>query len=412
MTRTWDKLYKRFLRRRLCTRFLFMIIVFTTSFSISVLLFGDLKSPVVMHITDLDRCPACYGVSVCPELYSNQIMLESGNHWSRMFNAKNVYYGYTKSNRRVVLKKLAQNWELQEFDSKLCKSWQLKDDCKPRDLLNLSNIVNKIKNMVHYNFSWPDTEPRKGLVFCPYATGILDFINTSNKKFTDSKSDLINIWTSLSINPEPLILKVIPKSKGWPVPAYGGVCGRLVVEAHEGESLASLLHVPWHRKLKFAKKILDAAMDFTFKHDRFRFYLMDWSLDNIVANEKDDISFVDLEDVIVLDKHIYPGKDLPSWYQRYTRELMGSGFTFSIENMCIHHLSDHNLWAACYILAGDEMPLLYPIPKDVNAYRPYLDKLLKGCLNGEDRFSSITKLQHVVKEMLMDEKIVGTMIVR
>lgn len=100
-----DKMFKRvMLRRRLCKRFFIALIAFTASFYISVLLFGDLKTPVVMHLTDLNRCPACYGVSVCPELYSNQILLESGHSWSRMFNAKNVYYGFTKSNRRVVLK--------------------------------------------------------------------------------------------------------------------------------------------------------------------------------------------------------------------------------------------------------------------------------------------------------------------
>lgn len=52
------------------------------------------------------------------------------------------------------------------------------------------------------------------------------------------------------------------------MPAYAGVCGRLEVVAYEGEPISSLLHIDWPRKLKYAKKILDAAMDFTFKHDR------------------------------------------------------------------------------------------------------------------------------------------------
>lgn len=134
---------------------------------------------------------------------------------------------------------------------------------------------------------------------------------------------------------------------------------------------------------------------------------MDWSLDNIVANEKDDITFVDLEDIVVLDKHISPAKDLPNWYQRYSRDVTGPGFTFSIENMCKHHLSDHNLWAACYILAGDEDAYLYPIPNEVNTSRPHFDKLLNECLDGGDRFKTMTKLQHVIGEMLLDENIVG-----
>ncbi|CAG5055365.1 unnamed protein product [Parnassius apollo] len=366
-----------------------------------------------MHLTDLHRCPACYGVSICPELYSNQIILQSERHWSGVFNAKNIYYGYTKSNRKIILKKLAHDWELRKFDSNICKKLNLKDDCKPIHLLNSSNVDEKLLSIVQFNFTWPDSEPRKGLVMCPYAYSIYDFIKPLlDKRTLNYKSEMINIWTMLSINPEPIILQILPKSHGWPVPTYAGVCGRLEVVAHEGEPISSLLHIKWHRKLKYAKKILDAAMDFTFKHDRFRFYLMDWSLDNIVANEKDEISFVDLEDVIVLDKHISPRKDLADWYQRYNRELVGPGFTFSIENMCKHHLSDHNLWAACYIIAGDDKPLLYPIPKTINASRPHLDKLLYECLNSDDRFKTISKLQHYISDMLLDEKLLGLTTVR
>lgn len=64
-------------------------------------------------------------------------------------------------------------------------------------------------------------------------------------------------------------LQTLPKSKGWAVPAFGGVCGRLEVVAHEGEPLSSLLHVAWYRKLKYAQMIIKAAMDFTFQHERW-----------------------------------------------------------------------------------------------------------------------------------------------
>lgn len=197
------------LRKRFCKRVLLMLFTCGISFYVSVLLFGDLKAPVVMRLTDLNRCPACYGVSVCPELYSNQIILESGHHWSRLFNAKNIYYGFTKSNKRVVLKKLAHDWELKEFDSNLCSTWKLKRNCRPSDLLNVSKIEEKIIQMVQYNLTWPDTEPRKGLVLCPYAYSIFDLIQPMMKnKKSSVQSDLVNLWTMLSINPEPLVLQV------------------------------------------------------------------------------------------------------------------------------------------------------------------------------------------------------------
>lgn len=197
------------LRRRLCKRLILAAFVFAISFYISLLLFGDFKTPRVMSLTDLDRCPACYGITVCPELYSNQIMLES-HRWGSIFNAKNVYHGYTKSNRRVILKKLAHNWELKDFDLKLCSFWNLQHTCRPINLLNLSNVNDKIIEAVTFNLSWPDIEPRKGLVMCPYAYSYSDFIQpVLNNGNSNYKVDMLNVWTMLTINPEPIILQVI-----------------------------------------------------------------------------------------------------------------------------------------------------------------------------------------------------------
>lgn len=139
---------------------------------------------------------------------------------------------------------------------------------------------------------------------------------------------------------------------------------------------------------------------------------MDWSLDNIVADDDDKVTFIDLEDVVVLDKQIAPNQDLPDWYKRYGREDMGPGFSFSIQNMCRHHLSDHNLWAACYTIFGDEKPLLTPVPKHVDAKYPQFVKLLLECLNGSDRFRTVSLLQKVIADMLGDEAVVGVGVVR
>lgn len=159
-----------------------------------------------MSLTDLDRCPACYGVSVCPELYSNQITVED-NGWTNLFNAKNVYYGYTKSNRRVVLKKLAHDWELEELDSGLCKRWNLPANCKPMDLVNGSNIDGKIVKLVEHGKVTQDTTMQK-LILCPYAYSIYDFVQPALNAKANNRFDRMYIWTMLNINPEPIILQV------------------------------------------------------------------------------------------------------------------------------------------------------------------------------------------------------------
>lgn len=203
-----DNLYKNMLlRRRFCKRIVLMLAAFFLSFYVSLLLFG--KGPQVMHYADLHRCPACYGVSICPELYSSQIMLNP-SHWTKFFNVKNIYYGYTKSNRKLLLKKLAHDWELKEFDASLCKTWNLDHNCKPTDLLQVTGIDKKILSLVEYNLTWPSTRPHKGLVLCPYAYGIYDLIQPLiNNRGGNYKSEMLNIWTMLSLNPEPIIIQVV-----------------------------------------------------------------------------------------------------------------------------------------------------------------------------------------------------------
>lgn len=208
-----DPIYKRmWIRRRFWKRMIFVIITFAISFYIPVFIFGNLKIPKVLRLTDLNRCPVCYGISVCPELYSNQIVLEEHRWQDLLFNVKNIYHGYTKSNRKVILKKLAYDKELDKFDNNLCKTFNLSSNCKPMDLLNVTTIHKKIVDIVHFNLTRTDVSvrPRTGLTFCPYPEGIQDFLKPflTNNIRKQHNSDLINVWTMLSLNAEPIILQV------------------------------------------------------------------------------------------------------------------------------------------------------------------------------------------------------------
>lgn len=133
---------------------------------------------------------------------------------------------------------------------------------------------------------------------------------------------------------------------------------------------------------------------------------MDWSLDNIVVNPKDGVSFVDLEDIIILDKQISPRNDLPDWYKRYSKED-SSDYTFSISDLCKHHLSDYNIWAACYVLAGRDTPLLLPIPDEYRLQKQSLMLHLNNCLSGSDRFKAVLTLQKYIKSLIRDESVSG-----
>lgn len=204
-----DRKYKIMKIRRKFVRRLFLIIfIFGGSFCISMFLFGDLRSNSVTDLTELDRCPACYGVSVCPELYSNQIALVNMG-WSQYFNAKNVYYGYTRSKRRVVLKKLAHDLELKELDANLCNHWNLRPGCKTINVINATrNIHEKVIKLVAYNFTHPEMAPRKGLLMCPYPFSVFGLVQPLLNEKSTFKFDMMYIWTMLMINPEPIVLQV------------------------------------------------------------------------------------------------------------------------------------------------------------------------------------------------------------
>ena len=204
----YDKIYENMMLRRIYLKRAFIVLtVFFVSFYLSLFIFADWKSSRVMVLSSWNRCPACYGVSLCPELYSDQVTLQSSTTLSRIFNAKNIYYGYTKSNRRVVLKKLAHNSELQTFDENLCVMFKLKWNCVPKDLLKIPSIDDKLIQLVEYNLTKPDHSPRKGLVMCPYAYSLFDFILPVLNSKKD-QVDMMYIFTMLSLNPEPIILQV------------------------------------------------------------------------------------------------------------------------------------------------------------------------------------------------------------
>ena len=70
--------------------------------------------------------------------------------------------------------------------------------------------------------------------------------------------------------------------------------------------LTAYYNEPWLRRAKLTSSLLDAAYKFTYKNENFGFYLTDVSADNVAVDSADNIKFVDLENIIVVDKSITP----------------------------------------------------------------------------------------------------------
>lgn len=91
------------------------------------------------------------------------------------------------------------------------------------------------------------------------------------------------------------------------MPRYFGACGRIIVEEYVGLPLSDYYDKSWIQRVKIASSLLNAAYLFTFKNEMFGFYLMDISADNIAVDHENVAKFIDLENIIIVDKNISQG---------------------------------------------------------------------------------------------------------
>jgi len=88
------------------------------------------------------------------------------------------------------------------------------------------------------------------------------------------------------------------------VPKYFGACGRIIIEEYIGLPLSDYYDKPWIQRVKITSSLLNAAYLFTFKNERFGFYLTDISVHNIAIDHENVAKFIDLENIIIVDKNI------------------------------------------------------------------------------------------------------------
>uniref|UniRef100_A0A1Y1NHE8 FAM69 protein-kinase domain-containing protein n=1 Tax=Photinus pyralis TaxID=7054 RepID=A0A1Y1NHE8_PHOPY len=143
------------------------------------------------------------------------------------------------------------------------------------------------------------SETNTNFQICPPSL-LADFLGLISME----NSTMATYWHSiLRVNAEPLLLQVLKAEHAWPVPRYFGMYGRCLVESHCGVALNAFKNADWHVRAELTLQLLNAAKRFTGRHPNFRFYLTDVSPDNIAVSDNLQVTFVDLENVIVTGKH-------------------------------------------------------------------------------------------------------------
>lgn len=164
-----------------------------------------------MEITEKEKCPACYGISLCPDIDNNKIKFEYDNFnsiFNNLFGIKNVFFG-KYGNIKVVMKKLAHNSELKNFDKMICSSSDLKELCfkdskENKSKINFHQLI--LTELQNLNKNDPDIKLR----VCPSVENFDDIFSSVQKEnFTNNDDYYKYLWSSIKLNPEPIMLQVI-----------------------------------------------------------------------------------------------------------------------------------------------------------------------------------------------------------
>ncbi|KAK9510497.1 hypothetical protein O3M35_005271 [Rhynocoris fuscipes] len=381
----------------------FLIVIGVLLISLCYHLFWYLIEPDIESLCEIESKPLIYGEEQCDNVFKHNIYVTENalvTIFVAFLSPKIIIRGKLEG-KPVYLKKLAKESEMKIME-KLFKSAfkNFKLDKK------LIPFIIEDMNDISLNPLLPEQKEIQKLQLCPESTDI-NVILSHLPNFTSfNVYQYLNVWTSLHANPEPILLQIL-NEPAWPVPKYYGSCGRLAIVEDCGKTLTDHLDSPWRVRANLSIQILEAAFKFTLDHPNLAFYLSDPSPDNVAVNSDGIVKFIDLEHVIVVDKH--PQYVAPGWYINHTCQNTECTNCFIIpsSDICSHWISDYNIFSVCkeilhntsLLLRGG---LLHGDPSE-NISADKLKNLLEECVNPPketSRFVIGTQIIEMLKIMI------------
>jgi hypothetical protein len=234
-----------------CIQFIIIVSAILYIISIAIALFLKLEEIEISDdsFNQESKCPLCYGKSLCKKLKKfKPFQLESKTFaddtylFNKFVNIKNVYFAKYNFVQKVVIKKLAHNEELKQFD-------EFERKCSKADSLNCISKILRSK----YKFVTPKTFNNHNIEFgsC-FSDRLIDWMYKTYQEYESDDRKIVDmsLLTTLKINPEPIVLQMFPESDGWPFPEYYGACGRIIVESHKGNTLDKYINKPFKLRVR------------------------------------------------------------------------------------------------------------------------------------------------------------------
>ena len=159
----------------------------------------------------VQKCPACYGSSLCFEFFDDQIQLSGISRYSVFdtINLRNVHFAFHKYKEHdVVIKKLGFNSEIKTIDDQICEDSFRKPGC---DLAQRFVVSQTAQDITKNGLSPKHLKDTTFMFMCPthrLIDRVLEKYVEKNRGKHISIDTQLQILYTAKVNPEPLLLQV------------------------------------------------------------------------------------------------------------------------------------------------------------------------------------------------------------
>lgn len=164
-----------------------------------------LKVPTVLSL-EKQTCPFCFGRTFCNSVDKVRIKISLFEFILDIFNKKSYFTGIFE-NEIIGIKTLATPLDFDSLEDRIAYIFDIEFDHHSFNFYNESRyFYDEVLALLNQSFH----DASYKLRLCPNLMGVsrlFDPIMDRNK----NENVLINIWTSLILNPEPLVLQVCMK---------------------------------------------------------------------------------------------------------------------------------------------------------------------------------------------------------
>ncbi|XP_053686069.1 uncharacterized protein LOC128735610 [Sabethes cyaneus] len=347
-----------------------------------------------------ELCPACFPEPNNCRFFRERLSFENISFLSRLttrFDQHGVNYAKLDRKHKVVVKNLNRFKKVESLRDVICGQQRTPySGCSlDSDEKYLSIMRRKILHRDLY----------EGAIICPLGND--QALNRFLGKF-----DWTDIFKMILIrsNVQPLILKLAGKQKA-PVPNFIFQAGFTLVERFDGDVLSTFYNTPFDTRLLIAVELIDAILSFNVVYDGFRLYLTDLNPDNIAVeilpNGNIKVSFIDLNNVIVLDSQSEQ-INRNNTEIIHTRIDCNGCFAYAQEEICSYRYNDINLFSICQLFLEDsygnkQAGFLYTEVDQTEHRR--IHQLLHHCVyckppECQNREKLLLQIQNIIRSLL------------